>query len=96
MPVGTPDLLCCYRGYFIGMEVKTPDTQGDVSPAQRLRITEIRAAGGSAIVVWDVDQVERYLNKLDALIDALDVALDSVPAEAAEKALKHWHKRIRR
>lgn len=96
MPVGTPDLLACYKGYFLGMEVKTPETQDDVSPAQHLRIDQIRAAGGSAIVVWNVDQVERYLDGLDAMIAAVDSALDCIPEEAAERGLKRWRKRIRR
>lgn len=96
MPQGTPDLLICYKGFFIGMEVKTPDTQTNVSPAQQLRLKQIKDAGGSAVVVWSVQMADRLLDTMDAMIDALDSALDDIPQEAAERGLKRWRKRVRR
>lgn len=96
MPVGTPDLLACYKGYFIAFEVKTPETQGDVSDAQRLRLSQIRKAGGGSYVVWTVEQAKEHLDVIDRLIDAIDSALDSLPTEAAERALDRWHRSIDR
>ena len=49
---GVPDLLVCYKGRFVAVEVKIPS--GRVSPRQRLVIREIVAAGGEAIVAWSV------------------------------------------
>jgi Holliday junction resolvase len=47
---GTPDLLVCHRGRFIGVEVKrSPKLKA--TPWQERRLAEIRKAGGLAIVV---------------------------------------------
>lgn len=94
MPVGTPDLLACYQGYFLGIEVKTPETMGNVSPAQRLRLKQIEDAGGAAMVVCTVDEVTDRLDVIDRAIAAIDGALDSLPTEQAERALDRWHKRV--
>ena len=61
--VGLPDLFVCYRGYFIGLEVKQPG--GKPSPRQLLVLKRIRQAGGIAEIVESVDEVERILAKLD-------------------------------
>jgi Holliday junction resolvase len=94
MPNGTPDLLACYKGYFLAFEVKTPQTKTDVSPAQRLRLKQIRDAGGGAYVVWDVDRVEEILDSIDRMISVVDDALDSLPEEATEGALDRWHRSV--
>jgi Holliday junction resolvase len=47
---GTPDLLICARGLFVGAEVKR-DARGRATPWQLRRLDEIRAAGGRALVV---------------------------------------------
>lgn len=41
---GDPDLVMCYKGCFVGIEAKT--YQGRQSDWQKLRESEIRAAGG--------------------------------------------------
>ena len=48
--VGTPDLLVCCRGRFVGVEVKR-DERSKPSQPQLRRLEEIRAAGGVAMVV---------------------------------------------
>jgi len=60
---GVPDLLACYRGHFIGIEVKT--ATGKTSPLQDHHLDLIEKAGGFAIVarcVEDVEQVLRYID----------------------------------
>lgn len=57
---GTPDLLVCYRGHFIGLEVKKPGGDGP-SKIQELKIEEIRRAGGTAEVVRSVKEVQDVL-----------------------------------
>ena len=42
---GIPDILACYRGHFIGLEVKQPGAERDVSPRQQLVLRQIYAAG---------------------------------------------------
>lgn len=60
---GIPDLLVCYRGVFIGVEVKQPG--GEASPLQKRVLRSIESAGGIAAVVESVEQVEHLLSKVD-------------------------------
>ena len=53
--VGTPDIICCYRGSFIGIEVKS--ATGKQSPAQKQVGKEIEASGGQYIVARSIDDV---------------------------------------
>ena len=61
---GTPDLLCCYRGRFLAVEIKTNDRRSTTAPRQDLVAAEIRAAGGAATVVRSVNDVLRLLDEL--------------------------------
>ena len=55
---GVPDILCCYQGKFIGIEVKTPGTKDNTSKLQDYNLKKIREAGGIGIVAWNIEQVE--------------------------------------
>lgn len=57
---GAPDLLVCYLGRFIALEVKA-DKGGRVSPQQSLMLRKIEAAGGTAQVVRSVDEALKAL-----------------------------------
>lgn len=61
--VGIPDLLICYRGVFIGAEVKQPGAK--LRPAQRVVLREIYDAGGVAAVLETVEQAERLLAEFE-------------------------------
>lgn len=74
MMAGLPDLIMCYRGQFIGMEIKVPDPSSQPSKIQRRRIAEIRESGGRAYVVRSVASAMRIL-------DAVDAELDSSPLD---------------
>jgi hypothetical protein len=71
MMVGLPDLIFCYRGRFVALEVKMPE--GVVSKIQRRRIAEIREAGGAAYVVRSVASAVRVLARVDAELDSQHV-----------------------
>ena len=58
---GVPDILCCYNGIFIGIEVKKPSTKDNVSKLQQYNLDKIKLAGGVSIVAWEVKQVEELL-----------------------------------
>jgi hypothetical protein len=60
---GIPDLLVCWRGRFIGLEVKLPGNTP--SPLQEKVLREISRAGGIAEVVTSVEQVRNLLAKLE-------------------------------
>lgn len=61
--VGIPDLLCCYRGRFVGLEVKQLGEKP--SPVQLVVLNEIVSAGGYASVVSTVGQVALLLERID-------------------------------
>ena len=56
---GTPDFLICYKGHFIGMEIKTQ--VGVVSRLQEYVLERIRKAGGLSCVVRSVEEARQIL-----------------------------------
>ena len=57
--VGTPDLLVCWHGRFIGLELKIPGM--DATPMQEHEIHKIREAGGCGVVITSVKDLEVIL-----------------------------------
>jgi len=62
---GVPDLLCCYRGLFLAIEVKG-DSGHVVSVYQVKELRDIRTAGGLAIVARSWSDVKWVLDEIDA------------------------------
>ena len=62
---GIPDLIACYKGLFLGLEVKKPETKEEASKLQELNIKWIKEAGGIATVVWTTDMVNKILKDCD-------------------------------
>jgi Holliday junction resolvase len=67
--VGVPDLLCCYAGTFMGIEVKRDHPASKASEAQVRHIERITNAGGLAFVARKVEDVKPYLDGIDAVKD---------------------------
>jgi hypothetical protein len=65
--VGIPDLLVCYRGRFLGWEVKQPGEEP--SRIQQYVLDEIEAAGGYPSVVTTVEEAAHLLTKVDKECD---------------------------
>lgn len=65
---GIPDLICCYKGIFIGLEVKI----GKNVPSQHqyIHCRNIVKSGGIAVIVWDIDDVKAILSFVDRWINA--------------------------
>lgn len=61
--VGIADILGCYRGFFVALEVKQPG--GEASRKQELFLRSIEKAGGFAAVVESLDDVIEVLNRVD-------------------------------
>lgn len=61
---GIPDLLVCFDGLFIGLEVKTPLTKTNTTSLQDYNLAKIVDCGGRSAVVWSVEQVEELLDLL--------------------------------
>ncbi len=53
---GQPDLLICYQGQFIGIEVKRPETRHTVTERQQAFLDSIAAAGGTVGVATSIDE----------------------------------------
>lgn len=62
---GVPDIICCYKGRFIAIEVKRPETKSNVSPLQVANITMIINAQGEALVAWDKEMVKTLIDNID-------------------------------
>ena len=62
---GIPDIICCYKGRFIAIEVKRPEAKTNVSPLQVANITMIINAQGEAIVAWDKEMVKTFIDNID-------------------------------
>jgi len=65
---GTPDILACYRGIFLAVEVKRPETKTNVSELQEYNIKKIKEAGGVAIVSWDLDAVKATIEDINLML----------------------------
>ena len=63
---GTPDILACYHGIFLAVEVKRPETKTNVSELQEYNIKKIKEAGGVAIVSWDLDAVKATIDDINS------------------------------
>lgn len=57
---GTPDILACVRGTFVGIEVKAP--QGKLSKLQEHTLTKIRQSGGEAWIVRSLEDLAYMLS----------------------------------
>jgi Holliday junction resolvase len=62
---GTPDIICCYKGRFIGIECKAG--KGKTTALQEKNIAQIIAQGGIAIVVNEdnIPDVDKLMIEID-------------------------------
>ena len=61
---GVPDIICCYRGRFLGLEVKLPS--GKLTELQKRAIEKINRAGGIACRVESVEDVRAIIARVDS------------------------------
>ncbi|MBR4889734.1 MAG: VRR-NUC domain-containing protein [Clostridia bacterium] len=66
MKVGIPDIVCCIKGRFVGIEVK--QANGHQSEAQKVCENNILAAGGE---YWLVYSYEDFVNKFNNFVRRL-------------------------
>ena len=74
--VGCPDLLVCYRGCFIAIEVKRSPPQSlggkssyGLTSKQKHELRKIRDAGGLAYVAYSEDDAKLILAEVDQQLD---------------------------
>ena len=65
---GNPDIICCWRGVMVLLEVKKDEAASKRSskdqPLQDVRIKEWNECGAYATKVWSVEQVEELLGSI--------------------------------
>lgn len=66
MSAGVPDILCCWQGYFVGIEVKAPGNEGRTTALQDFQLDAIQKAGGIAIVASAVADVEAIFKFIES------------------------------
>ena len=62
---GEPDLVCCYKGYFVAFELKIPGNKP--SELQKLKMNKIQRAGGTAIAAYSLKDIEVILNEISRI-----------------------------
>jgi hypothetical protein len=68
---GEPDIIGCYRGFFVAIELKRPDGKGKVAKLQEVKLRRIKENGGFGIVAKDLEEVKDILKKVDHRIDVI-------------------------
>jgi len=59
---GIPDILACYRGKFLALEVNRTDRR--LSKLRKIELVRLFRAGGVSAVVYSVADVQRLLDKI--------------------------------
>lgn len=85
---GIPDLVVCYRGRFIGLEVKR-DEKEDAEDLQAYTLVEIERAGGLVGVVDSVEDVIALLEKDSMCAPANPMYVHKIVPERVVKAVEH-------
>jgi hypothetical protein len=90
--IGIPDILCCYKGVFVGLEAKMP---GNKPSAKQIAVlNEIAEAGGYAAVFTTIEEVIRLLGKIDKEVGKRDPRNSSSPrCFYGNRALRRFSKR---
>lgn len=60
---GLPDIICLYKGFFLGLELK--QEKGKPTELQLRKIKTINENGGIGRIIKSVEEVECLLNDID-------------------------------
>ena len=64
---GVPDVICCYKGLFIGLELKR-EKGGRATGLQEKKLEAINNAGGIGVVVRSVEEVKTLFMLINMMI----------------------------
>lgn len=62
---GTPDILACYKGRFVAVEVKT--ARGVARPEQKVTQRAVTGSGGYALITHLIGDVADVLDEIDRI-----------------------------
>ena len=71
---GEPDIIGCYRGYFVAIELKNPNGKGRLSPMQEYKLNSIQENQGHTLVATQLSQVVGLLDDIDVKIRGIQSA----------------------
>ena len=60
---GIPDILACYKGFFLAIEAK--EVGNTPSKQQGIHIRNIQKSCGITCVIWDIDKLKIVLDIID-------------------------------
>ena len=78
--IGLPDIIMCYKGYFVGMELKREDGKGHATDVQKKHLEEINNNWGIGVVI---DSYEGFL----ALLADIDATIIPIEDEEEEQLI---------
>lgn len=62
---GRPDIYLCYRGRFVGIELKKGPGDSP-TPLQQKHLREIRESGGIGVWLTSLDELKSLLSSIDS------------------------------
>ena len=60
---GIPDLVCCWNGKFLGIEVKRTGAKKEQSDAQKIHQRNIERSGGIYLLTDDLETVVNLIER---------------------------------
>ena len=69
MPAGIPDIVCCFRGSFLGIEVKRPGAKNEQSEQQKIHERNIAKSGGTYLLVDSLEEVVAYVEQQEEKLE---------------------------
>lgn len=60
---GSPDIICCYKGLFIALEIKAD--KGRISKLQSYHLEQIKKSGGIAAIVRSVEDAKKVFEDIE-------------------------------
>lgn len=79
---GIPDRLYLYKGYLLGLELKTDE--GKPSKLQLKKIEEINKNGGIGLIIKNVETVEYLIKIINSYEDYTELYNDNILREMEE------------
>lgn len=61
---GVPDVICCYKGLFIGLELKR-EKSGKATGLQEKKLEAINNAGGIGLIVKSLEEIKTLFELID-------------------------------
>jgi hypothetical protein len=67
---GVPDIIACYRSYFVGIELKAEAQR--MTTEQAAEAARIRKAGGFFILAFKLEDILEELQRIDRIADGVE------------------------